>query len=438
MAFHALKQDIEGGVLLADPNYHGTLAAVRALGRAGVPAAVLARSAQGANAAHSRYCRRTVEVNAACLTSEFLDAVCETGRQHVGLTLATTSDDMVWFVARHFDELKSYFNLPSSSSESLLCLTDKARMYALAQSLGIAVPATFAPTSMADVAGAAQALFTSNEASVIVKPRTHCGMVVPVKGWVAHSPAELDRVMHRYLAALHYLPGFLDGADDPIQWPLIQAFCPDARHSTYSLAGYACVDSGVLAARASTKVLQMPVKVGIGVAFEGRPLQDELVRQITQLVQAAGYAGPFEAEFIHEQSTGRFLLMDFNPRFYGQMQFEIGRGMNLPLMMLADARKQAGELGSLVAHAHESYVHDSADHQRYCNSWQMKLLLAAQRISGSLTRHERGRWHQWMAQGQVFDSLADPDDPEPLRADQRRYWGNLVRHPRSALKELFS
>ena len=61
------------------------------------------------------------------------------------------------------------------------------------------------------------------------------------------------------------------------------------------------------------------------------PVDAELAEKVRQLCVKLGYFGSFEVEFI--RAGGRQLLIDFNPRFYSQMGFDIARGMPLPLFV---------------------------------------------------------------------------------------------------------
>ena len=84
-------------------------------------------------------------------------------------------------------------------------------------------------------------------------------------------------------------------------------------------------DGGECVALASMKILQRPRKVGIGLCFEARAIEEPLVEKIAALCRRVGYTGVFEAEFV--VAGDRRLLIDFNPRFYSQMGFEVARGL---------------------------------------------------------------------------------------------------------------
>ena len=78
------------------------------------------------------------------------------------------------------------------------------------------------------------------------------------------------------------------------------------------------------------KVLQRPRRLGIGLCFASAAVPDDLRARATRLLDSLGYFGVFELEFI--RSRGRYLLIDMNPRFYNQIQLDVTRGLDLPML----------------------------------------------------------------------------------------------------------
>ena len=50
-----------------------------------------------------------------------------------------------------------------------------------------------------------------------------------------------------------------------------------------------------------------------------------LAAAVARLCRGLGYFGAFEVEFLREGE--RRMVIDFNPRFYGQMAFDVKRGL---------------------------------------------------------------------------------------------------------------
>lgn len=72
--------------------------------------------------------------------------------------------------------------------------------------------------------------------------------------------------------------------------------------------------------------------------FEAIPLERSLLEALQRLIAEVAFHGIFEAEFVPWR--GGLALIDFNPRLYGQMGFDVARG--LPLAELAH-RDAAGD-----------------------------------------------------------------------------------------------
>lgn len=85
-------------------------------------------------------------------------------------------------------------------------------------------------------------------------------------------------------------------------------------------------------------------KLGItdqGKAWSGVTVRDpKLLEQSRAIFEALHWSGPLELEFVREQVTGEFHLIEINPRFPSWCYLGVGAGQNLPL---ACARLARGE-----------------------------------------------------------------------------------------------
>lgn len=385
----------------------------------------------------SRFCHEPVVAPPVKDTPAFVRWLMKRGATSPGAFLYPTSDEVAWLISAHREQLAQHFVLFQPDLAVLLSLLDKSRLYRLAAQLGIDTPATFFPTSDEAVRALGHELEQSAGYPVIVKPRTQACMSVKLKGKVVHSTAQLQAAVAALREASFATARLWPDASDEVRWPLVQAYRAEAQQHTYSLAGFVDAGGTIRAARASSKVFQIPVQVGVGVAFEGRAVQARQLAQVQALMNAAGYFGIFEVEFIHVPAQERYLLMDFNPRIYGQMQFEVARGMLLPLMVHAAAVGDTATADALTADAVTAVRVGSAVAERYCDSWTFRMLLGAQHLGGRLSAQERTRWVDWMSHPGVIDAVAASDDPAPHTARRLTFARQLVRHPRASLRTLF-
>jgi predicted ATP-grasp superfamily ATP-dependent carboligase len=215
--------------------------------------------------------------------------------------------------------------------------------------------------------------------------------------------------------------------------PLVQAYHPAAADQIYSLSGFANRSGAIVAARSARKVLQRPRKLGIGLCFEGAEVDRELCAKLEALCRQTGYYGAFEAEFIcaNEQA----LLIDFNPRFYSQMAFEIARSMPVPLLVYHAAVDDQAALQAAIASAQR--WQPQAQHI-YCHRWMLNVLLGAQRVSGRLSNTEARTWRHWYAahRHHATDAVADRTDPVPALVDTAMHLRWYARHPRAFVRQM--
>lgn len=423
------------GALITDPEYFGSLTAVRDLGRSGHSVDVVDVHRRLSRSAASRYCTRRLQAPAEPHTVAAIEWLRHVGRETPGRFLYPTSDDMAWRIAQSQDVLREHFLLYQPAATATLGLLDKKQLYAFAERCGVLYPRTWAPGSQADVRDLAATLTREAAFPVIVKPRTQAGGP-KAKGDVVESPQDLMRAVDLFRRPGAYSEEFRRAAPDGIQWPLVQQFMPEASANTYSVSGFIDRSGSVLTARASTKVFQIPVRIGIGIAFEGRAVRRPQIDAIESLARASGYFGAFEVEFIHS-SDGQLYLMDFNPRYYGQMNFEVSRGMRLPSIAYAAAVGDDKALQLLVTQSESSLRSSDATVERFCDQFMFRMLLRAQSLKGRLAPGAHRTWLQWMEAGELSDFLTADDDPAPAKVDQttrRRHW---LRHPLSTYRMLF-
>ncbi len=405
--------------LLTMANYNGTLAAVRALGRAGVRVT----TADPNRLAVSKWSRHTTtRVHSPHVreASRFIAWLLEFGRRYGEHVLLPTNDDTAWLYALHRDALSRYFYLPSASIDPIYRLLNKRLLYEEARSVGLDVPRTWFPESAHDVAQC------SSEAAfpVIVKPRTQVMFPTQSKGVIVESAGELVR---RYAAFSRQAHGHdLLDLDPSAGRPMVQEYFADAATGIYHISGY--VHRGRLCGvRGARKVLQQPRRLGVGVCFEAAPVALDLAAGLERLVERVGYSGVFEAEFIRT-SVGA-LLIDFNPRFYNQMAFDIDRGLSLPTLAYLDA------LGEHAVVDHDCQSLGSQDDQTgrvFIDLLSLRTLLIAQRLSGALSADDQRHWRDWYERhrGSATFAVLDKSDRVPSWLAAVHHTIGHGRHPR--------
>jgi predicted ATP-grasp superfamily ATP-dependent carboligase len=307
-------------------------------------------------------------------------------------------------------------------------LLNKKRLHDLCMDVGLDVPDTWFPESEKDLERvAAEARFP-----VLLKPQTQILFESHVKGAQVERASELLPRYREFLERNRYGRKLLD-YDARANRPMVQAFYPEAAQNIFSLSGFVDKTGELFVARGALKVLQRPRKLGIGLCFEEVPVDVELAEKLRTLCKKLGYYGTFEVEFI--RAGGRQLLIDFNPRFYSQMGFDIARGVPLPLLVYEAA---CGDEQRLAEVAREALGWKGAGQYIYCHRGIFELLLRAQGLSGRLSSQEVRHWREWYARNRerAVDAVLDTEDWVPMMVDVAMHLRSYARHPKGFIRTM--
>lgn len=417
--------DRDPPILLANASYYGTLAATRALGRAGIAVTVADREWL-APARWSRYATRVERAPSVEEPELFVEWLLDFGRRAPRHVLYPTSDDAAWLYSLHREALAEHFDMFQPSSEALFRLLNKRALFTVCHELGLEVAHSYFPETAAELeavgARAAFPLLIKPATQVLLQPHGK-GVVVRERGALASLYAKFRATHRPHPTLLAHFPG----AD----LPLLQTYHAEAASAIYSVAGFADRGGSRIVARAARKVLQRPRKLGIGLCFEEEELRPALLEGIARLCAMTGYHGVFEAEFI--EAGGRFLLIDFNPRFYSQMAFECARDLPLPRIVYEAALGRDDALSSTVA------AKPRAPGDMVYTHWLVfELLTRGQRLTGRMSREETARWQRWKRahRGRIVDAVRDSSDVMPWLVDTIATVRHWVRYPRSFVRTM--
>jgi len=368
-------------------NCHITgLAVARSLGQRGVPVIGLDRDENGYGL-HSRY----TTVAGRCpypLDDErvFVDLLLEIGAAlKQKAVLFPCLDEWVFAVARHASELGAYFILPFSDIETVERILDKNRLYRKCEDRGIPIPQTY-------YVGEQTPEQISNEISYpcIVKPALQ---------------REFTNEFGEKVLRANDREAFLALCKRAGHHPLLaQEIVGAGIDSFYSLCSYIGRDGQAKGAFVGRKLEQYPPDFGTACLVDSRYVE-EIVERGVDILKEFGYHGISEVEFIYDDRSREYKLLDINTRVWKWIGLPISAGIDLPWLAYADA-----VFGDVEA----------APNQRDGLRWvYLKDYIALRRqTSGvqetTLTRHE---WLDLMAgseNSQIVDAVFSNDDPEPF------------------------
>ncbi|MEV7594144.1 ATP-grasp domain-containing protein [Streptomyces sp. NPDC089922] len=301
---HAFANHVPAVVLRLDRNpfHHGTLGAVRSLGRKGVEVHAVVE-AGGGPVVRSRYLRAVHAGPAGGLDPEAPEALleCLTGvSERIGrpAVLIAMDDLSAIAVSRIAPALRERFRIPHQPDNLPARVADKAELSRLCSRWDVPHPETVVPASGAEAAEAAWRLGPP----VVAKWSRPWLLPAGADGLrsttLVRTPAEARRLYERSAEAGSRL--------------LLQRFLPAGPDTDWFFHGAFARGGRPLLAGSGRKELSWPVRTGLTAV--GRWLPDPAVEEAAlRLAERLGYQGILDLDFRRDE-RGVFRLVDFNPR----------------------------------------------------------------------------------------------------------------------------
>jgi len=297
-------------VLITDGYWRKTLAAVRSLGRRGIPVVVGERTWL-APALWSRYAARRYRYPSVRFeTEKFLARLVGIiEREHIRIVLPMEEETLLT-ILRHRDGFGGGVVIPFAEPENIERIRDKAQLFRLAESLGIPMPKTWYPESNEEIAP------IGREANfpLIVKPRISTGAVglrhVNDAAALASAWAEIHARFPR---------------------PIIQEWIPEGG-GAYGASVLVGPQGERLASFVHRRLREYPVSGGAS-TLRVSVRDPQLVAITFRILEAVGWFGVAMAEFRYDPRDGLPKLIELNPRFWGSLNLAIQAGVDFPYLL---------------------------------------------------------------------------------------------------------
>lgn len=269
---------------------------------------------------------------------------------------------------------------------------------------------------------------------VIIKPQTQIFFESHIKGRIIYTPDDMLKQYALFMQQNRYADSFI-ALHPSVRWPMLQRFYTEAAETIYNLSGFIDETGKLFTLRASRKILQQPRRLGVGLCFEEDEVYQPLAAKLLALCKQVGYYGAFEVEFIQTKDENAFVLTDFNPRFYGQMAFDIARGLPLPLLVYYAALGNHERVRAIIEESAATKL-DAA--QVFCHKIPFLLLLNAQKLSGKISAAEVHRWQCWLERHNrtMAHAVIDPVDRMPAVIDTLSMSLWYLRHPKAFIRSI--
>ncbi|MET9816470.1 MULTISPECIES: ATP-grasp domain-containing protein [unclassified Streptomyces] len=282
-----------------NPFHHGTLGAVRSLGRAGVEVHVVADCA-ASPVRRSCFVRGVHAPPPPGASPAEVARVLHRVAARVGrpAVLIPMDDAGAVAVGRMRAELASVYLLPAMPGALPERVADKAELAGMCAALDVAHPETLVPDSARQAASAVARL----------------GLPAVAKWsrpWLVPADSGLrSTVLVRSAQQARDLYARAGEAGSRL---LLQAFLPPGPDRDWFFHGYA--DSGGLVRAGGTGRKQRARPRGAGLTSVGRWTENPEVHVLAErITEALGYRGILDLDFRRCGTTGRYHLLDFNPR----------------------------------------------------------------------------------------------------------------------------
>lgn len=300
---------------------------VRSLGEAGVPVIVVGEY-EYPPSGYSRHCQEFICARDFTVHPERLLRVLRELRMRHGQALPvfpTADSDLRTLVSLHAALVGTALWV-SPSPEMIDRLMDKRRFAELAAEMDLPVPATHAPATLEEV----EALSRAVDYPVVLKP-VHASAwkrpgtppeVAGRRALFVETPDELMRLCCLIAP---------QGLDVLVQQHV--AGPDDHHHSVHACLSRAGRLQGVVTTR---KWRTWPVRAGSGCHVE-TVSEPELEAEAAAIVMRLRLRGMVVMNYKRDAATGRFMLLEINPRFSGTGILVTRAGFNMPARVHADA-----------------------------------------------------------------------------------------------------
>jgi len=307
-------------VLITDGLWRKTLAAVRSLGRRGIRVVVGERTLL-APALWSRYAARRFIYPSACLkTDRFLDRLRSAiENERVGVLLPMEEETLL-VVLRNREALGEEVAIPFAGVEKIEALRDKARLFQLAESLGLPIPRTWYPESVEEV----ERIGRSAEFPLVVKPRVSSGAVG-----------------RRYVSESAKLAAVWAEINARFPRPIVQEYIPRGG-GAFGASVLVGPNGERLASFVHRRLREYPVEGGAS-TLRVSVRDPALVEIAFKIAEAVGWSGVAMAEFRYDPRDGLPKLIEVNPRFWGSLNLAIESGVDFPYLLYRMARGERVE-----------------------------------------------------------------------------------------------
>jgi len=367
-------------------NMHITgLAVARSLGRQGVPVVGL-DDERGGLGQSSRHLAGLGLVPSPTDDEALAGHLLELGPSFASRpVLIPTNDDWVLALAKHRDRLEQHYRYPFAPYDVVRQALSKTDLYRACEQLRVAIPRTWYLDEQTPEQVAAAVPYPC-----VLKPDDSRGFYNAFRAKV-FVVQDADDFVRRC------------GEAAGLGLTLVaQEWVDTEPGGFWSVASYLSPDGTPRGVFTGRKLEQWPPDFGTSCLADAR-WDAGIADAGVKVLQALGYSGISEIEFVQDAATGRQLLLDVNTRAWKWIGLPIAAGVDLPLLAYRDATGDPQTSGPQRDGVRWTFLRDYLP------------LVRAHAATVPEAQVTKDEWTALLAgrPSDLVDAVHDPDDPEP-------------------------
>ena len=233
--------------------------------------------------------------------------------------LVPTNDEMVHFLAKNYDRLKQQFFLSIPSPRVVDICYNKINTYQVAKKAGIPIPESHFPANQDDILD----LSTDLIYPVILKPAI-MHKFHRTTGKKVYFCKDKSDLLENYKRIIEVI------APNEV---IIQEFLPGGTKALFSFGSF-FANGEVYGSFVANRIRQKPMDFGISTCFAKTIINPEIDNLASLFLKHIDYFGLSEVEFLYDQRTQQYKLLEINPRSWKWHTIANQLDMNLLGMMV--------------------------------------------------------------------------------------------------------
>ncbi|WP_135829675.1 carboxylate--amine ligase [Halorussus halobius] len=149
---------------------------------------------------------------------------------------------------------------------------------------------------------------------------------------------KFDEMRLEILEDRHEVQEFKDENENVLQYFIFQEYVRGLSNRMYTIGIYADENSEVLGMFTGRKLRGFPPDIGDCKLGQAENLPSSLKTMVKELCRDLGYTGIAEFEFKRDEVTGKFKLIEINPRSWSWVGITPSCGVSLPWIAYADLK----------------------------------------------------------------------------------------------------